>query len=345
VKNAVKVGSVIGPFRIVGELGAGGAGAVFRAQNLESGAEVALKTLKPTTALDEEIYKRFVREISVAQKLQHENVVSFDDCGVHEDILYYTMELVPWGSLSEVLARRGHWPWREVVECGIQICRGLEHLHQARIVHRDLKPANIFLSDSGLLKLGDFGLARDLEAFGLTVAGKTVGTAKYFSPEQAMAKQDIDGRTDLYALGCILFEMLAGRPPFLSQDPYSHEYVALMKKHVEELPPSVLDFAPGCPPSLAALIDNLLKKSPADRPRNAALVETMLQEILENPNTEFSQSTSKIEMNEEPQSPKSLTERLVSDSEIPERRINSKVFVAIAALAVIGIVILIATRR
>ena len=102
------------------------------------------------------------------------------------------MELVPWGTLGEVLARKKRLPWRDAVECGIDICRGLSHLHDSNIVHRDLKPANIFLSDDGRLKLGDFGLARDLESLRLTLQGFTVGTAKYLAPEQAMAKDDIE---------------------------------------------------------------------------------------------------------------------------------------------------------
>lgn len=208
MSHAVAIGTKLGPYEILGVLGSGGAGTVYRATDEKSGAEIALKTLMPSTVLSEEIHKRFVREISVAQKLKHENVVAYYDCGLHEEVLYYTMELVPWGSLGEVLTLKKALPWREAVECGIHICGGLEHLHEQGVVHRDLKPANIFLSDDGRLKLGDFGLARDLDSGRLTLDGLTVGTAKYLAPEQAMAEDDIDGRTDLYALGCLLFEML-----------------------------------------------------------------------------------------------------------------------------------------
>jgi len=230
----MNIGSKLEHFEITGRLGSGGAGAVFRARNLNDGKEYALKTLTSETTINEEIHKRFVREISVAQKLKHENIVAYDYCGFDENVLYYTMELVPWGSLSDVLAKKKKLPWRDATECGIDICRGLEHLHQSNIVHRDLKPANIFLSDDGRLKIGDFGLARDLDSVRLTVEGFTFWTAKYLAPEQAMAK-NIDGRTDLYALGCLVFEMLTGRPPFISENQGSQALIFrdMMGKHVK----------------------------------------------------------------------------------------------------------------
>ncbi len=353
MKRAVKVGTRLGPYELTEPLGSGGAGVVFRARHVETGKLVAIKTMTPSAAINEEIHKRFVREISVAQKLGHENVVAYDDCGLDEDILYYTMEVVPWGTLKEVLSRRGKLQWKEAVECGIHICRGLEHLHQAGIVHRDLKPANIFLSDRGSLKLGDFGLARDLASFGLTVEGHTVGTPKYFSPEQAMARDDLDGRTDLYALGCILFEMLAGRPPFVAESRDMFEMVELMKKHVEAQPPSVVDFAPQCPTSLAMLIDNLLKKVPSERPASAAEVETALQVILDSPQAAYveRQSTQDSPKGNELDQPqldqsqpaKSLTERLVSE-DAPQQLKNKRWMIAVAAVVLLVILVAVASR-
>ncbi|MCG8584358.1 MAG: serine/threonine protein kinase, partial [Pirellulales bacterium] len=250
------VGSKLGRYEIEKLLGAGGAGSVFRAKDTESGQHVALKTLMPGTVVNEEIHKRFVREISVAQKLDHENVVTYYECGLEDGILYYTMDLVAWGSLGDVLGQRHRLPWREAAEAGVHICQGLTHLHEQGVVHRDLKPANIFVSDDGSLKLGDFGLARDLDAGRLTLDGQTVGTAKYLAPEQAMAEEKIDGRTDLYALGCLLFEMIAGRPPFVIDDHFTHRatanYMELMKMHVEDKPPSLGEFAPSCPRPLVA---------------------------------------------------------------------------------------------
>lgn len=343
MSHSVNIGNKLGHFEIVGHLGVGGAGAVFRARNLNDGREYALKTLTPGTVINEEIHKRFIREISIAQKLQHENIVAYDDCGLHEEILYYTMELVPWGSLADVLGRRRVLPWRDAVACAIDICRGLEHLHQAGIVHRDLKPANIFLSDDGRLKLGDFGLARDLGAVRLTLDGHTVGTAKYLAPEQAMAKSDIDGRTDLYALGCILFELIVGRPPFVSDDPYGHaSYFQLMEKHVEKQPPKISDFDKTCPESVSELVDRLLAKSPQARPDSAAVVVEALSAILVDPQAKLPEQPPAQPDNSPP--PKTLTERLqAGDATTP--KMNTRVLATILVVTLLIIVIAIVASQ
>jgi len=340
----MNIGSKLEHFEITGRLGSGGAGAVFRARNLNDGKEYALKTLTSETTINEEIHKRFVREISVAQKLKHENIVAYDYCGFDENVLYYTMELVPWGNLSDVLAKKKKLPWRDAAECGIDICRGLEHLHQSNIVHRDLKPANIFLSDDGRLKIGDFGLARDLDSMRLTVEGFTVGTAKYLAPEQAMAKA-VDGRTDLYALGCLLFEMLTGRPPFISENQASQALIFrdMMGKHVKQKPPLVSDFVSGCPPQLTSLVDQLLAKSADDRPSSAAEVATTLESIL-NPTENPSEVTGQIAMagqipGESVQEAKSLTSRLV-ENDSSDRKINKVGILIALAVVIIGTVIL-----
>ena len=342
--NLVNIGEKIGQYEIVDLLGSGGAGAVFRAKDTESGAEVALKTLMSGTVVNEEIQKRFVREISVAQKLDHENVVAYHDCGVHEEILYYTMDLVAWGSLGDTLSRMGSLPWREAAECAVHICNGLQHLHDQGVVHRDLKPDNIFLSDDGRLKLGDFGLARDLESSPLTLEGQTVGTAKYLAPEQARAEPDIDGRTDLYALGCLLFEMISGRTPFVSEHQYAtSNYMELMQKHVEERPPRVSDLVPDCPSGLVEFVDSLLAKKREDRPRTAADAAATLRSFLEQPNSE-QPAANGAEAGDEEDRPKSLTERL-HQSGGSERKMDMRALVAILVVAGVGIIIAIAVSN
>ena len=216
-------------------------------------------------------------------------------------------------------------------------------------MNRDLIPAYSIWSNGGSLKVGDFGLARDHVSRSLTLDGQTVGTAKYIAAEQAMAKPDIDGRTDLYALGCILFEMIAGRPPFTSDDPYgTASYVQLMRKHVEVPAPDVSDFAVGCPPALAALIRILLAKNPLDRPASAAEVATILADIVQNPQVEprpvsppinQPQPSAASQSTEAPQSvPLSLTERLQQTIE-PERKINVKALIAMAVIALVGVTV------
>jgi serine/threonine protein kinase len=271
----------LGPYKILQQLGAGGAGNVFVAEHAETGEKVALKVLRPGADQVEEIHARFIREIAVAQKLDDPHIVEYKDCGVEDGVLYYAMEHVPWGSLSDVLRSRGTLSWRDACECGLQIAQALSHLHQLGIVHRDLKPANVFLSDTGRLKVGDFGLARDYESPKLTVAGMTVGTAKYLAPEQAKGEVDIDGRADLYSLGCNLFELIVGRTPFETPDSYEAiTFIEMMRRHIESPPPKLSDIAPHCPAALSDLISRLLAKDRSRRPSSAADVAEELQQIL-----------------------------------------------------------------
>ncbi|MEM1069218.1 MAG: serine/threonine-protein kinase [Planctomycetota bacterium] len=311
MSHNVSTGDRLGPYEILDVLGSGTAGSVYKVRNVDTGDVVALKTLTSDTVVDEEIHARFIREIGVAQKLNNEYIVQYFDCGVEEDILYYAMELVPWGSLADVLASRRQLPWREAVECGMHLCRGLDYLHGKDIIHRDLKPANLFLSDDGRLKIGDFGLARDLGETRLTWEGKTVGTAKYFSPEQARGEEDLDGRADLYSLGCILFEMIAGRPPFKDTDGYNYvEYFEMMEKHIKQAPPRLADVVGGVPEDLDEVVNLLLAKDREDRPASAKKLTIDLERILDGQAIERLHSDSDSG-DDDP----SLTERLRAMSE------------------------------
>lgn len=346
----IEIGSRLGDYEIVSELGRGGAGAVYVARHQESEEEVALKVLHTNHEMAEEVERRFVREIAVAQNINSPYVVKYFGCGLGEDgVLYYTMERVPWGSLKDVLKSRGKLPWRDAAECCIQIAKGLEAIHAQNVIHRDLKPENIFLADDGRLKLGDFGLVRAIDKSRLTLDGTTVGTAKYLAPEQARG-EDVDARTDLYALGCNLFELIAGRPPFVASNS-SLGYVELMKQHVEDVPPSVTDFAPSCPTELAALISKLLEKPRGHRMTSASATAARLQEILDS--KELLSEGSHVAEDEESNDPaepgssaeeQSLTERLRSESDGTAPEVNIQALVvtgvilaaAIAAYVVIG---------
>lgn len=276
----IDVGSKLGQYEIVNRLGMGGAGSVFIARNMDDGSTCALKVLRPENDEFEEIQKRFVREIAVAETFDSPYVIQFYGCGLGEDgVLYYTMEQVDWGSLRDLLDARGSIPWQDAVECAIQIARGLDHLHSRNVIHRDLKPDNVFLSEDGHLKLGDFGLVRAHDLARLTLDGSTVGTAKYLAPEQAKGASELDGRTDLYALGCNLFEMIAGRPPFVS-DTSSSGYVELMRMHVETEAPRLQSLTPSIPEALDELVSQLLAKGVESRPKSADLVAERLQKLL-----------------------------------------------------------------
>ena len=268
-------GEICGHYVIGGSLGEGAFGAVYEATHQETGQRVALKFLHGTKQLEPEVQNRFVREVAMLAKLSHENIVRHFEAGLHEGNIYSSMELVECGSLKDVLRARGDLPWREAVEVAMQLCCALEHAHDKGCVHRDLKPANLYLSEDGLVKLGDLGLARDLNEDRLTQQGQTVGTWKYMAPEQIVGEADIDGRLDLYATGCILFEMIAGRVPFDGPD-----FCTIFDQHLETMPPRLDVVTNDCPTELADLVDDLLKKAPSERPQNATEVIKRLEALL-----------------------------------------------------------------
>ncbi|MEK6239580.1 MAG: serine/threonine protein kinase [Planctomycetales bacterium] len=258
-------------YEISGILGTGAAGTAYLAKD-ERGNQVALKLLSDEMSQDEIMQKRFVREMVVLSKLQHQNIVRYLESGLYEGKFFYVMELVDSGTLKEVLMQRGALTWQETVECGMQICAGLQRVHEHGIIHRDLKPGNLFLSSSGLVKMGDFGTVRDLKAESLTIAGQTLGTIHYLAPEQISGKKDISDKVDLYALGCVLVEMLTGRAPYIGETVKD-----VLDQHFHDPPP---DLPSVCPPRLRALVNQLLAKAPDDRPDSAAAVQDQLQEIL-----------------------------------------------------------------
>ncbi|MEM6655684.1 MAG: serine/threonine-protein kinase [Planctomycetota bacterium] len=288
--SAKQVGDRVGPYRLTSVLGEGGAGQVFRAAwdppageegdayrdqaPADMPGEVAIKLLRSAHAGSEAIFHRFVREIGVAQRIHHPHIVRHLDSGLADGFLYYAMELVPYGSLREVIQKRGALPWRDAVESAVHVADGLACLHDAGVVHRDLKPDNVFLSETGGLKLGDFGLATTDDSPQLTMAGQTVGSVRYMAPEQVKGERDLDGRCDLYALGCLIFEMCSGRPPFESTDP-----MVVFYKHVEEPPPKLRSRAPGVPASLEELVARLLEKDKQDRPPSGHGVRAALAAI------------------------------------------------------------------
>lgn len=271
-----QTGENIGPYVLSAPLGQGGFGAVYEGIHRETGARVAIKLLHGSKQLEPEVQNRFVREVGLLQRLDHDNIVRHHEAGLHEGNIYCAMELVECGTLKDVLAARGKIPWREAAEVALEVCRGLDHAHQCGCVHRDLKPANLYLSEDGKVKLGDLGLARDLDKSRLTADGKTVGTWRYMPPEQIMGEEEIDGRLDLYALGCIVVEMVSGRVPFDGEN-----FAEVFDQHLESVPPRLDVLEAECPKALADLIEHLLEKRPADRPENASAVARRLERLLD----------------------------------------------------------------
>ena len=252
-------------------LGAGTVGTIYAATERNSQRRVAVKKLHPGVSRDPLISARFKREMTILERLRHPNVIEFFGGGEDDGQLYYIMELVEGGTVKELLEGGQSLPWTVVIEVGRQLCSALQFLHNHGVIHRDLKPSNLFLTKSGELKLGDFGIARDLTKADLTDAGLTVGTHAYMAPEQITTEGMLSGKADLYALGCCLFEMLTGRKVFNGEN-----FAQLFEQHLRAAPPRVRDFVPDCPETLDDVVCQLLAKSPEDRPFNARHVQAVM---------------------------------------------------------------------
>ena len=338
-------GEIIGPYQLGQCLGRGGFGVVYEATHRETGQRVALKFLHGSKELEPEVQNRFVREVALLKRLEHENIVQTFDAGLHDGIIFCSMELVECGTLRDVLSTRFKLPWRDAVEVAIQVSEALAHAHERGCVHRDLKPANLYLSDDGKVKLGDLGLARDLHDSRLTTSGQTVGTWKYMPPEQIMGKADIDGRLDLYALGCILFEMVAGRVPFDGPD-----FATIFDQHLEAEPPRLDVLVADCPQSLADLVADLLEKVPANRPEDGQTVTDRLNIILSGkvpPRSTKSELSILLQAGDLGDSSPNLTRRLQSGTPADTQKAPKKQLLGIAAavLALIGAVLLAMASR
>jgi serine/threonine protein kinase len=244
-------------------IGVGGMSTVWRGRDEVLGREVAVKILSPQYAADAAFRARFEREARHAAALSHPRLVTVFDCGVDGTTPFIVMELVAGRTLRQVLDMAGTLPPDDAVAIAAAVCEALEAAHAVGLVHRDIKPANIVLS-GGEVKVLDFGIARLEGGAGGTRTQAVLGTAAYLSPEQASGQQ-AGPQADLYALGCVLFEMLAGTPPFTAD---SEVGVAYRQVHDDPGPPSAR--RPGLPAQLDWITSRLMAKNPADRPPGAA---------------------------------------------------------------------------
>jgi len=252
-----------GRYEVKEIIGAGGMGVVYRAFDRELQEPVAIKTLKPEAmAGGPAALERFKQEIRLARRIAHRNVVRTYDLGEQNGMYYLTMEYVEGTSLKQLIVSRGKLPVAVTLTVGKQICRALEVAHAEGVIHRDIKPQNIVVEPSGFLKVMDFGIARlanPPKGKGLTEAGTSIGTPDYMSPEQ-LSGAELDPRSDLYAVGVVLFECVTGRVPFEAETTW-----ALVAKHLEEQAPDPRRFNADVSPVLAAVIVKAMAKNPADR--------------------------------------------------------------------------------
>ena len=261
-------GTRLGHYRIIALLGRGGMADVYRAEDERLGREVALKAVPPEFARDPERIERFEREVRAAARLSHPNIVTVHDFGRGEGHHFYTMALMPGGDLkARIRANPEGMPPAEARAVTVAVARALDYAHQQGFVHRDVKPENILFWQDGTPQLTDFGIARAMsEGTRMTATGMSIGSPHYMSPEQARGLE-VDGRSDLYSLGVVLYEMLTGRLPFDARDTLA---VALshLNDPVPELPPALAGWQP--------LLDRLLAKSPEERYASAGQLAEVL---------------------------------------------------------------------
>jgi serine/threonine-protein kinase len=259
----LKAGEQVGDYTVEGILGRGGMARVYRAVGPD-GQAVALKLILADLAGEDTFRRRFELETSIARRVQHPNVVRVLDSGVHNDIPWLTQTLVVGGSLAERLEQGGALAVQDAVGVGAAVASGLDAVHDAGLVHRDVKPANILLQEDGTACITDFGLARDTYSdMGLTRPGQTLGSMDYMAPEQIRGGE-IGPRTDVYGLGCVVFECFVGAPPF--GDRYG---MSVLLAQLEDPPPHPSDRRPELARELGDAILLALAKEPADRPDSA----------------------------------------------------------------------------
>ena len=257
-------------YRLSRELGGGGMAKVYVADDPALGRRVVVKVLAPDLAAGVDI-DRFKREIQVAGSLHHPRIVPVLSAGQSGDeLLYYTMPFIEGESLRALIDRERQLSLDQALAITRDVADALEYAHAQNIVHRDIKPDNILIErESGRAVVTDFGIARAIERAAdistVTSTGFTLGTPTYMSPEQAGAEKEIDGRSDIYSLGCVLYEMLAGTPPFVA--PTAR---ALIARHMTEPPPSVLVVRPDLPADTQRLLEHMLAKTRAARLSDAA---------------------------------------------------------------------------
>ncbi|HET8652149.1 MAG TPA: protein kinase [Gaiellaceae bacterium] len=268
--------TVGGRYAIERILSEGGMATVMLAEDVELGRRVAVKRLSEMLTGDQVFRERFLREARMAAQLSHPNIVAVFDVGAEDGVPYIVMECVEGENLADVLARTRPLPPDRAVDLVLQACAGLEHAHAAGLVHRDIKPQNLLVRADDTLKIADFGIARPLDGTQLTQAGTVLGTAAYLAPEQALG-EPVTAAADIYSLGAVLYELLAGRPPYTFES-----LEELTVKQREGPPPPIA----GVSPELEHVVRRCLAANPADRPRSASAVARELAQASTEPPTE-----------------------------------------------------------
>ena len=277
-QRIIQQGSILASrYEVLAALGRGGMGVVYKAHDQTLEEVVAIKVLRPEVAASPDIAKRFRSEIKLARKVTHRNVCRIHEYGIDGDLHYISMELCGGRDLKQVIRRRGALSPGEALDIAIQVCQGLQAIHEAGIIHRDLKTSNLMLDHAGGIKLMDFGIAKQALTDGLadaTRTGQIIGTPEYMSPEQARGER-LDGRTDVYSLGIVLYELFTGDVPFRGDTP-----IATILKHIQEPPRLELPVFDALPTGVVPAIRKALAKERDDRFASAREMEAALRALL-----------------------------------------------------------------
>ena len=275
------IGSTLGDYLIESRVGKGGMGVVYAARQISLDRTVAIKVLPAELCADREYVDRFLREARAAAHLNHPNIIQIFDAGVAENIYFFVMEFVDGRNLGQILREHGAFAEREALHAIQQAAVGLAFAHSMGVVHRDVKPENIMISQSGLVKIGDLGLAKwkpnEFEA-SLTSAGTTMGTPFYIAPEQIRGAKDIDARADIYSLGMTLFHLLAGHPAF-----GEGSAAEIMARHLSDPMPALRSLRPEISEDTGHLLAAMAAKNRADRMQTMEEVADTLSQMLGHP--------------------------------------------------------------
>ena len=255
---------------------------VYKAKDVTLNRNVAVKVLRDEFTTDQEFIRRFETEAQSAARLTHPNIVSIYDVGVDNGIYYIVMELIQGKTLKEIIVEEGGpLPWKWSINVAIQIASALDMAHKNNIIHRDIKPHNIIITEDGVAKVTDFGIAKAVSNSTITAFGTTIGSVHYLSPEHARGGYT-DAKSDIYSLGVVMYEMLTGRVPFDADTPVS---VAL--KHMQEEPQEPIELNPNIPESINKIIMKALKKDPMERYQTSMELLKDLKQALKNPSGDF----------------------------------------------------------
>ncbi len=244
-------------------IGQGGMSLVYRAVDVRTGHNVAVKILKSEYNSDKEFLERFQREAQAASLMSHHNIVNLLDVGVEGEFRYLVLEYVKGNTLKDIIRQRGRLNAATAIQVTVRILSALQHAHDNGIIHRDIKPQNVLIHSDGHVKVADFGIARMTNAFTISKGDTVVGSVHYSSPEQATGSV-VEATSDIYSTGVVLYEMLTGRVPFVGDTP-----VAVAMQHINDAPPPVTELAPETPPAVIAVLMKAMAKTPADRYQNA----------------------------------------------------------------------------